>query len=142
MDRLGIESAAFVGETFAGCRPAIHLAIKRPDLVSSLALISPGFFDGEPPEVKEVFRELKEMFMETNQAIKDGRIPKTYAGRVAPPEALQVRCTAPPFYKNCHLPGSIKVYYIGILQLLLRHLFTTRTVGERDGHSRSSTRSM
>lgn len=47
LDKLGISGCHWVGETFAGCRPIIHLATRRKDLVKSAMLISPGFFDGE-----------------------------------------------------------------------------------------------
>lgn len=72
----------------AGCRPALHLAIKRPDLVDSMMLISPGFFDGEPAEVREVFMDLRALFVEANEMVMDGRVPKNHVGRIVHSDAL------------------------------------------------------
>lgn len=72
----------------AGCRPALHLAIIRKDLVSTLMLISPGFFKGEGPEIKEVFTELRDLFLETNEKVQSGLISKNHPGRIVESVAL------------------------------------------------------
>lgn len=72
----------------AGCRPGFHLAIARPDLVASLLMISPGFFDGEPAEVREVFTELRALFLDANEAVVMGRIPRNHPGRIVDSDAL------------------------------------------------------
>ena len=103
----------------AGCRPALHLAIKRPDLVDSMMLISPGFFDGEPAEVREVFMDLRALFVEANEMVIDGRIPKKHQGRIVHSDALtgyiNYTCTLPCLAARtqgeaadllmCHLPA-------------------------------------
>ena len=51
-------------------------------------MISPGFFDGEPAEVREVFTDLRALFLDANDAIAEGRIPKNHAGRIVDSDAL------------------------------------------------------
>lgn len=51
-------------------------------------LISPGFFKGEGPEVKAVFTELRDLFLETNHKVLNGEIEKNYKGRIVEADAL------------------------------------------------------
>jgi hypothetical protein len=51
-------------------------------------MISPGFFDGEPAEVREVFTDLRSLFLEANEKVIDGRVPRNYAGRIVDSDAL------------------------------------------------------
>lgn len=51
-------------------------------------LISPGFFKGEGPEVKEVFTELRDLFLETNLKVLNGEIDKNHKGRIVESIAL------------------------------------------------------
>lgn len=51
-------------------------------------LISPGFFKGEGPEVKAVFTELRDLFLETNEKVRTGLIPKNQPGRIVETDAL------------------------------------------------------
>jgi hypothetical protein len=74
--------------TVAGCRPALHLAILRKDLVSSLMLISPGFYYGEGPQVKAVFTELRDIFLETNEKVLRGEVAKNHPERLVDADAL------------------------------------------------------
>lgn len=51
-------------------------------------LISPGFYKGEGPEVKEVFTELRDLFLESNLKVQSGEIDKNTKGRIVETDAL------------------------------------------------------
>ena len=51
-------------------------------------LISPGFYKGEGPEVKEVFTELRDLFLESNLKVQSGEIDKNTKGRIVESDAL------------------------------------------------------
>jgi len=87
MDRLHLSNCHFIAESFAGCRPAMKLAITRPDLVASMMLISPGFFDGEPDDVVEVMQELSDAYVAGAKRYQAGQVRPSE--RAITDEALQ-----------------------------------------------------
>ena len=54
LEKLSVGKAAFVGLSM-GCGPVWHLVLERPERVSRVVMVSPGFEGGGPPS-----KELKE----------------------------------------------------------------------------------
>ncbi|KAM0748906.1 alpha/beta-hydrolase [Meredithblackwellia eburnea MCA 4105] len=83
LDQLDLPNYSLVGEDFHGCNCATWIAIKRPEKVKSLCLISPGWLKEPPATVQAMCKE----WLPHATSNKDGKGDGT--GRI-PEDAMQV----------------------------------------------------